>query len=407
MKLYSPTKRPFTAAKMRTPERIKPPNCNQPTLPEKSNNPYPSSIRCTERLKKNTGIVQSVTRYSRTPQTADTVRSPAIKVARAQLKSAMKQKAPLFLTETTARPAPRTMATIFLNVQQNIDADLRQTYERNCTNFAETVTEANLHQIYSIGPIHAKTGETTRTETQGRGLKKTFSMVDVTEMIGLVKPENNSEMAKKQEILKEKIMKKVQEAERAKDEALIDIKQIPIPSRDSGLLASTNVMETPARFRRAETESPSPVHIPIANVRPKSTKRNTSASVFHKKRRSLNPSKFNNFLAKCAREQEAAEKDLVVVEKMQKQLEHDVGYMRDILNEREVKERQDQRKHAQHMATHKPLFVYGNTGSGRYFTPRGKDPLRICDLMLTINPRYKFLKGSFAKFLVKNDTELL
>lgn len=58
-------------------------------------------------------------------------------------------------------------------------------------------------------------------------------------------------------------------------------------------------------------------------------------------------------------------------------------------------------RYVKYVKEHKPLFIYGPTGAGRYVDAKAIDPLKIRDVLATANANCSFLKPRLAEFYAK------
>ncbi len=322
---------------------------------------------------------------------------------------------PLVTTPTHSfpQPSPETAATLGSTVFiTGVCSPQKNRGRKRCTNFRgqsqsgqQTPTSAAKLSV----PVHTGRPRALTRANSREANKKSFSSVSVVEEMRCSERVNMKKL-ERQSVIKEKVFAKVQEFERRKR----DPNEENLGKAGGDFVRSNNLAETPAKFRRpsscisSEEASPACLAARPRTAAPSPTKRRTTrnslgrcASVRNGMRVHWN--RFARSLKKCLVGQEEADNDLALAEKLEKQMSEDMETMRSVLDKKIIIERRERLDHIKHMAANKPLFMYGPDGAGRFVNAKGGDFVRTCDLVLRVNPKYKFLKGTLSRMLIKSD----
>ena len=122
----------------------------------------------------------------------------------------------------------------------------------------------------------------------------------------------------------------------------------------------------------------------------------------HTRHRRISCDKLDNIINGCLEEQVRSEGVLADMEKYQKDLNGNLNYMATALtNPTEIQKNVEEENRRREIISKKHLFIYGKSKRGRFMNEKCKDLIKVSDLLVTVNPKYKFMLGKLQNAFTK------
>jgi len=125
----------------------------------------------------------------------------------------------------------------------------------------------------------------------------------------------------------------------------------------------------------------------------------SSLPVLSNKKISLKGNKaFNNIVTDFIKGQKETKRSMKQLKNIKSIIKIHIKKVGNILTRRTKAEKKELRAYVQFVKEHKPLFIYGPTGAGRYINGKAIDPLKLRDTIATANAKCSFLKPRLQDF---------
>ena len=111
---------------------------------------------------------------------------------------------------------------------------------------------------------------------------------------------------------------------------------------------------------------------------------------------------FNSILNNYFKGQRENKKSMKKLKRFKSVIKINIEAIRSILGKNSNSDNKITSLYVKYVKDHKPLFIYGPTGSGRYINGKGVDPLKIRDVIATANAECNFLRPRLAEFYTKS-----
>ena len=154
-------------------------------------------------------------------------------------------------------------------------------------------------------------------------------------------------------------------------------------------------------YRKGEESKPKPTPIFRRQIRAKSYAGDLKAEF------KMQGEKLERIMGVCRKDQRGAAKDLSRARSVGRKIKRNLNRMQGTLEKgSRLMSKSATTKYLKFFAHQKHLFIYGKEGRGRFLDAEANDLVEKCDMIMTINPKYKFLSKRLDEIIVKEPNYL-
>eukprot|EP00826_Nyctotherus_ovalis_P016310 TRINITY_DN14715_c0_g1_i3.p1 TRINITY_DN14715_c0_g1~~TRINITY_DN14715_c0_g1_i3.p1 ORF type:complete len:257 (+),score=19.23 TRINITY_DN14715_c0_g1_i3:79-849(+) len=109
----------------------------------------------------------------------------------------------------------------------------------------------------------------------------------------------------------------------------------------------------------------------------------------------------HNIMSEFIKEQKESKGSMKKLRKIKSIFDINMRTIKSLIENKPNNDNKAVQRYVKYVKEHKPLFIYGPTGAGRYIDSKAIDPLKIRDVLATANAHCDFLKPRLAEFYAK------